>query len=184
MIVALVISKKGKIMENKSLTVRDLFGAGSQAFSPMDIDLTEIKLLSNAMPKDGNIDVNNAEVLATKYLRGADQCGELIAIATAFVAKTKSKKEIAYNRAFVKYRDDKKIKTDKMRAAMAEIDDDYIEATNRYNESIAFAKWINSKYDSFNKMHYMCKKILDRAYPHERSAGWNGSIDNSDNDGW
>lgn len=171
-------------MENKSLTVRDLFGTDSESFSPMDIDLSEIKLLSNAMPRDGNIDVNNAEVLATKYLRGADICGELIAIATAFVGKTKSTKEIAFNRAFVKFKDDSKVKSDKMRAALAEIDDDYINATNRYNEAIAFAKWISSKYDSFNKMHYMCKKILDRAYPHERSSSWNGSITDDIDKGW
>jgi hypothetical protein len=171
-------------MVNKSLTVRDLFGTDSKAFSPLDIDLSEVKALSDAMPKDGNIDINNAEVLATKYLRGADICGELLAIATAFVAKTKSKKEIAYNRAFVKFKDDKKIKTDKMRAAMAEIDNDYIEATNRYNEALAFVKWIDSKYNSFNKMHYLCKKILDRAYPHEKSAYWSGSVTENDAKGW
>jgi len=165
------------------LTVRDLIGV---EFNPLDIDTSEIRELSNALPADGNIDLNNAEVLATKYLRGADICGEMLAIATAHVAKAKTKKNIAYNRAFVKYKDDKKIKTDKLRAAMAEVDDDYIDACNRYDEVLAFAKWINSKYDSFNKMHYLCKKILDRGYMHEKAASWNSSLDldDEDNETW
>lgn len=172
-----------KLLELKmdKLTVRDLIGT---EFSPLDIDTSEIRELSNALPRDGNIDLNNAEVLATKYLRGADICGEMLAIATAHVAKAKTKKTLAYNRAFVKYKDDKKIKTDKLREAMASVDDDYIEACNRYDEVLAFAKWINSKYDSFNKMHYMCKKILDRAYTHEKMSGFNGmDIEEDDNDG-
>ena len=171
-------------MDNdKALTVRDIIGV-REGFDPMDIDLREIRALSDALPKDGNIDLNNAEVLATKYLRGADLCGELMAVATAYLAKTKSRKETLYNKAFVKYKDDKKFKTDKMRMAMAELDEDYIEATNRYNEAIAFSKWVSSKYDSFNKMHYMCKKILDRGYNHERMSGFNGSVDEDDEPAW
>ena len=56
-------------MGSESLTVRELLNGKplGQKFDPMDIDLGEIKILSNAIPKDGNIDVNNAEVLATKY---------------------------------------------------------------------------------------------------------------------
>lgn len=164
-------------MEEKGLTVREILCLGDSGFDPLDFDTTEIRKLSNAMPKDGNIDLNNAETLATKYLKGSDMCGELLALATAYVAKCKDKKNIAYHSAFVKYKDDKTVKTDKLRTAMAEIDDDYIEACNTYNEALAFAKWVNSKYDSFNKMHYMCKKILDRGYTHEKMAGFNGEID-------
>ena len=46
------------------------------AFDPLKLDTSELKELSQAIPKDGNIDTNNAEVLATKFLRGADLCGE------------------------------------------------------------------------------------------------------------
>jgi len=166
-----------------SLTVRELLGI-DKSFDPLDFDTSEIRELSNAIPADGNIDLNNAEVLATKYLRGADICGELLAIATAHMARVKTKKNIAYNRAFVKHKDDSKIKTDKLRAAMAEIDDTYIDTCNDYDAALAFAKWVNSKYDSFNKMHYMCKKILDRGYTHEKMSGFNGGIDEDDyNDG-
>lgn len=166
------------------LTVRDLM---RNEFNLLDIDTSEIRELSNALPRDGNIDTNNAEVLATKYLRGADICGEMLAIATAHIAKAKTKKSITYNMAFVKYKDDKKIKTDKLRAAMAEIDDDYIESCNKHDEILAFVKWIDSKYNNFIRMHYLCKKILDRAYPHERASGWNSSLDDDmydNNDTW
>jgi hypothetical protein len=172
-------------MTNKPVvTVGEILG--SNKFDPMTLDTTEIKELSNAMPKDGNIDINNAEVLATKYLRGADLCGELIAIATAYVSRTKDAKQRAYNQAFlIKSAMNKNIKTDKMRIAFAELDDDYTNACEDYNKAVAFSKWVESKYSSFNKMHYLCKKILERAYSHEKAAGWNGApqVEN-DNEGW
>jgi len=169
---------------SESLTVRDLLNGGGQSFDPMDIDLSEIKALSGAIPRDGNIDTNNAEVLATKYLRGADMCAELLAIATAHAQKSDTLKKKAYGDAALNKSAKAGVKTDKSRAWFAETDDDYIEASNRYSEAIAFVRWINNKYDSFNKMHYMCKKILDRGYTHERMAGFNGSVDSEDKPAW
>jgi len=173
-------------MTNKPVvTVGDILRPESK-LDPMTLDTTEIKELSNAMPRDGNIDINNAEVLATKYLRGADLCGELIAVATAFMSKTKDAKQRAYNQAFlIKSSMNKDIKTDKMRIAFAELDDDYTSACEEYNKALAFSKWVESKYSSFNKMHYLCKKILERAYSHEKAAGWNGQPQVvNDNEGW
>ena len=57
--------------DRQALTVRELLRCSDPSIDPMNIDTSEIKALSDAMPKDGNIDLNNAEVLATKYLRGA-----------------------------------------------------------------------------------------------------------------
>lgn len=140
-----------------------------------DLDTTEIKELSEAMPKDGNIDLNNAEVLATKYLRGADLCSELIAIATIQVGAAKDDKQRAYNYAFaVKSQQHPHLKTDKMRIAFAELDEDYEAACGRFNEASAFYKWINAKHESFIRMHYLCKKILERGYSHERASSWDG----------
>lgn len=167
----------------KHLTIRELLNGGKEGFDPMNIDTSEIRVLSNAIPKDGNIDLNNAEVLATKYLRGADLCSELAAIATAFVQKADTLKKKAYSEAALTKSKAAGIKTDKSRAWFADSDDDFIDASNRYSEAVAFVKWVSSKYDSFNKMHYMCKKILDRGYAHERAAGFNGSV-NSDEPAW
>jgi len=152
------------------LTVRDVISGGSPKFDPLTLDTSEIKALSNAMPKDGNIDINNAEVLAVKYLRGSDICGELLAIATAHLSKTKHLKEVAYSRAFLKAKDDKSVKTDKLRAALADLDEDYIEAINRYNEALAFSKWVDSKYNTFIKAHYMCRDVLKRNMEHEAAT--------------
>lgn len=169
---------------SKALTVRELLKCDEDDnFDPMNIDTREIQTLSQSMPADGNIDTNNAEVLAVKYLRGADICSELMAIATRYIAKTDSEMKRAYNRAFIKYKDDRSIKTDKMRVAYAELDDEYILAQNRNNEAKAFKTWVESKYSSFNKMHYMCKKLLDREYEHERAAGFNGTTPKIE-DGW
>jgi hypothetical protein len=162
-------------MTKQIITAGEVLGS-EHSFDPMALDITEIKELSSALPRDGNIDINNAEVLATKYLRGVDLCGELVAMATAYVSKTKDAKQRAYNQAFlIKSSTNKSIKTDKMRVAYAELDDDYSSACEEHNKALAFFKWIESKHKSFEKMHYLCKKILERAYPHEKMAGWNGN---------
>lgn len=169
---------------NKALTVRDVLRCSEDdVFDPMDMNTREIQELSQSMPADGNIDINNAEVLAVKYLRGADMCSELMAIATRYAAKTDNDMKRAYNKAFIKFKDDKSIKTDKMRVAYAELDEEYILAQNYNTEAKAFLKWVESKYNSFNKMHYMCKKLLDRGYEHERAAGFNGNVPKIE-EGW
>jgi len=165
-------------MTKQLVTVRDVLNGGnSNEFDPMNLDTAEIRTLSDAMPKDGNIDINMAEILATKYLRGADICSELLAIATAHVSKMDTLKKKAYSYAALVKAAANNIKTDKSRAWFAEMDDDYINASNKYSEAMAFAKWVSSKYDSFNKMHYLCKHILKRAYPHEQASSWNGIIE-------
>lgn len=170
-------------MTNKPVvTLGEVLGPGIK-FDPMTLDTTEIKELSNAMPKDGNIDINNAEVLATKYLRGADLCGELIAIATAYVSRTKDAKQKAYNQSFlIKSATNKNIKTDKMRVAFAELDDDYLNACEDYNRAVAFSKWVESKYSSFTRAHYLCRSIVKRGQSNEQAAGWNGNP--VEEDGW
>lgn len=163
---------------NEPLTVRELLNGKDEdnKFDPMTLDTNEIRKLSNSLPKDGNIDINNAERLATKYLRGADICAELLAIATAHAQKMDTLKKKAYSvAALIKTKDIKGIKTDKSRAWFADADDDYIDACNKYAEAIAFVKWVGNKYDSFIKMHYLCRKMLDRAYPHEGASGFPGS---------
>ena len=177
---------------SNQLTVRELLSGGTSGFDPLNLDTTEIRGLSESMPKDGNIDINNAEVLATKFLRGADICAELLAVATAYVAKMDALKKKAYSYAALIKASTNNIKTDKSRAWFAEMDDDYLAACNKYAEALAFAKWVSSKYDSFNKMHYMCKHILKRAYPHEQASSWNGIVEDeykpndssSGKDGW
>ncbi len=173
-------------MKNKkdALTVRELLNG--EGIDPLNYDTSEIRELSSALPKDGNIDLNNAEIMATKYLRGADLCAELLAVSVAYAQKTDTIKKKLYSQAalvnaeeyFTKKNGGKKPDkiTDKMRLLYAEMDDDYIDASNKHDEAIAFSKWIGSKYESFIRIHYLCKKILERGYSHERASSWNGSV--------
>ena len=156
------------------ITARELLGGGMEGFDPLTLDTTEIRELSNAIPRDGSIDINQAEVLATKMLRGADMCSELLAIATVYASKADTQKRKAYSYAAMVKASAAGVKTDKQRMWSADIDDEYIKACNKYSEAIGFVKWIDSKYESFTKMHYLCKKMLERAYPHEAAGGWNG----------
>ncbi len=169
---------------SKSLTVRELLNGGDKKFDPMDIDLSGIKVLSEALPKDGNIDLNNAEVMATKYLKGADMCAELLAIATAYAQKSDTLKKKEFGEAALVRSLKAGIKTDKSRAWYADTDEQYIEACNRYSEAIAFARWVSNKYESFIRIHYLCKKILDRGYAHEKTGNFNESTDDEKEQTW
>lgn len=157
---------------SKTLTVKELMNP--KEFDIGTIDTAEIRALSDAMPADGNIDLNIAEVLAVKYLRGADLCSELLAIATHAVAKTDAQAKKAYSQACINAIN-KGAKTDKQRGWYADSDDDYLTALDKHNEALAFSKWIAGKMDSFRKMHYQCKLLLDRGYGHERMSGFSGN---------
>src|SRR5271168_902452 len=147
----------GNKMHSKSITIRETLDIRS--FDPLDIDTSEIKVLSMSIPKDGNIDLNKAEVLATKFLRGSDLCSELLSIAVSYIGKAESDKKRAYSNAALVKSVTAGHKTDKARAWFADMDDQYIEACNKYNEALAFVEWVQGKYKSFEKMHYLCKKI-------------------------
>ena len=161
-----------------ALTVRELLsGNGVDAFDPLSIDTSEIRTLSESIPKDYSIDINQVEILATKFLRAGDMCGELLAIASCHASKCDTAKKKAYSYAAMVKATAAGIKTDKSRSMFADGDDDYIEACNRYSEAQAFAKWIDSKHASFTRAHYMMKEMLKRYYSQEQASGFNCSTD-------
>jgi hypothetical protein len=158
-------------MSEKSLTVKEIINPDT--FNIGAIDTSEIRALSESIPRDGNIDINNAEILAVKFLRGADLCGELLAIATVAVAKNDALYKSAYSSACIKATN-KGAKTDQQRKWIADSDEEFLAAIEKYNEALGFSKWINSKADSFKKMHYQCKQLLERGYAHERMSNFSG----------
>jgi hypothetical protein len=160
---------------SQALTARELLGG--ESFDPLNLDTSEIRELSNLLPSDGQIDINQAEILATRFLRGADVCGELMAVVTCHVSKLETAKKKAYSEAALSKATAAGIKTDKSRCLFADSDSDYIEACNRYSEASAMLKWVGSKYDSFVRCHYNAKKLLDRQYSHEQASGFNCSTD-------
>ncbi len=52
----------------------------TKGFDPLDIDLSYIEETCAKIPKDGSLDLNEAERLATIFLRCSDYCGELLAM--------------------------------------------------------------------------------------------------------
>ena len=159
---------------SEALTVRELLnGSGVAAFDPLSIDTSEIRALSASIPKDYSIDINQVEILANKFLRGADMCSELLAIASCHASKCDTAKKKAYSYAAMVKATAAGIRTDKARAMFADGDDDYIDACNKCAESQAFVKWIDSKYSSFVRAHYMMKEMLKRNYSHEQASGFN-----------
>ncbi len=169
-----------------NITVRDLINGQGINFDPMTLDTSELRALSESIPRDGNIDINVAEILATKFLRGSDICAELLAIATTQLTKADTECKRCFGVAATEKATLAKMGTAKMREWFANMDQDYINACNRYAELQGLVKWLNGKYDSFYKAHYMCKKLLDRSYAHESQAGWNGngSVVKEENSGW
>jgi hypothetical protein len=68
---------------------------GFSNFDPEAIDVSEIQALSESIPRDGHVDLAMAPVLACKFLRGADICGELLAILSWWCAKKDDMKKLA-----------------------------------------------------------------------------------------
>lgn len=162
---------------NKALTARELLGANIQEFDPLDVDTSEIRAFSAMIPADGQLDINQCEILATKSLRMADLCSELLSIATCYVSKMETERKRCYSQAALVKSAAAGIKTDKSKSWFAESDEDYIAASNKYSEGVALVKWISSKYDSAIRLHYNCKVMLTRNYSHEQASGFNCSTD-------
>jgi hypothetical protein len=159
---------------SKSLTVKELLtgAVGAKAFDPLTIDTSEIRELSSLIPSNGSIDLNQAEIYAAKYLRGADMCAELLAIASSYASRCDTEKKKAYSNAAIAKASAAGVKTDKSRLLFADGDDDYIEACNKHGEAVAFVRWVSSKYDSLVRGHYMMKQMLNRGYQHERASSF------------
>lgn len=162
-------------MNKDILIAREAIAAPN--FDPMNIDLGEIKELSMSIPTDGQIDINQCEILAAKSLRIADLCSEYLAIATCHASKCETNKKKCYSVAALSKASVAGIKTDKSRAWYGESDEDYIEACNKYSEALALVKWLTSKHDSAVRFHYLCKQMLTRNYTNERSAGFSADPD-------
>lgn len=160
---------------SKALTARDILAP--KDFNPMELDLTEIKELSDSIPSNGEVDINQAEILAAKSLRVADLCSDILSIATCYVAKCDTEKKKCYAQAALVKSSAAGIKTDKSKAWYAESDQDFIDASNKYSEALALVKWITSKHESAVRFHYLCKQMLSRNYSSEKAAGFISNTD-------
>jgi len=157
-------------MTDKQVRLGDLLKV--EGLNPMNIDVSYIQDVSHKIPKDGSIDLHEAERLATIFLRCADYCGELISQAVRLVgnkdAERKAKKADAI--------EDKIAKGTPATTARETFSNDakYVASTSAHAEAEAFLVWIKQKYENLIKAHVLCKDLLKAHVEGRNRAGWEG----------
>jgi hypothetical protein len=144
---------------------------GFADFDPERIDISEIRELTEAIPRDGNVDVAVAESLATRFLRGADRCAEILAQLTWWEAKADDEKRRVLAHASLVTAAQKGLKTATERRTYAEGDLEYLKACEASNRAKAMKQWFKNKHDSLVSAHYLMKDIAKGARPHQRASG-------------
>jgi hypothetical protein len=144
---------------------------GFTDFDPEKIDVSEIKELTDSIPKDGNVDTAIAEVMATRFLRGADRCAEFISTLTWWAAKTEDQKRHAFSQAFIVKAVQKGLKTAAEKKAYAEGEEEYLKACETSNRAKAMKQWFQNKHESLISAHYLMKDIAKGGRSHQRAGG-------------
>ena len=137
----------------------------------MDIDVSEFEELAKSMPKDANIDLHNAEVLAAQYLRAADRCSEILSTLILHEGRAKANKSAIRNRMYLAAKDEG-YKTVEERKAYAEGNDDFIEADYNLAKAFAARKNFEMRLDYFLKSHQYMKEKLRGEQRHQMSSGF------------
>jgi len=149
-----------------------------EGFDPMDLDITYVQTTIEKIPLDGVIDINNAENLATLFLRCADYCGDLLAQAARFSGERETEKR-SQKSASIYRKIKEKVTPTVAKEAYAD-DDQYIEAANGATAAESLLKWLEEKHANLIRAHILCKNLLARHSETERANSWRGS-ESSDN---
>ena len=144
---------------------------GFEEFDPDKVDVSEIKELTDCIPKDGNVDTAIAEVMATKFLRGADRCAEFLSIFTWWTAKKDDEKRHVLSQAYHVTAVQKGFKTATDKKVYAEGDEEYMKACEASNRAKAMKQWFQNKHESLVSAHYLMKEISKGDRQHQRAAG-------------
>ena len=140
-------------------------------FNPLDIEIEEFKHLTDAMPRDANIDMANAEKLASSFLRAADRCSEILSTLILLEGRAKSKVNTVKNRLYLEAAQEGH-KTVKDRQAYSESHTDFVSATDAYDEAYAVRKFFEAKQKWFVDAHYLMKQRLKGEYSHQNASGF------------
>lgn len=157
-------------------TTRDVLDISQ--FDPMGLDITYIQETIREIPEDGFIDINNAERLATKFLRCADYTADLLSKAFHYFGHKSTEQKSAKSSAIYK-KIYEKITPTVAKEAYAD-DVLYIKASNEQVTAEALTKWLEEKYQNLIKAHILCKTILSRYMPGERANSWQGNVTEDD----
>jgi hypothetical protein len=140
-------------------------------FNPLDIEIEEFKDLADAMPRDANIDIANAEKLASRFLRAADRCSEILSTLILLEGRAKSNLGTTKNRLYLQASQEGH-RTVKEREAYAESHEEFIVASNSYNEAYAVRKFFEAKQKWFIDAHYLMKQRLKDEYRHQVASSF------------
>jgi len=139
-------------------------------FNPMEVDITYIEETIQLIPKSGMIDLNQAEQLATAFLRCADYCSSLIAQAVRLIGYRDAEKKSQKGTAI-----ETKIQSKVPATTAREVygnDENFIKACNSHTEAQVWSSWINQKYDNLIRAHVLCKDILKSQVQSRNVANW------------
>ena len=141
-------------------------------FDPMNVDVSYIEEVINLIPRDGCIDLSEAEKLATAFLRCADYCGDLVAQSTRFLGYRDAEKKSQKGTAI-----EKKIQNKMPATTAREVygnDEDYVKSCDKHTEAQAWQIWITQKYDNLIRAHVFCKDIMKSHVQNRDMSNWNG----------
>lgn len=127
-------------------------------FDPMNVDVSYIQETIDLIPKSGVIDMNQAERLATVFLRCADYCSDLVAQAVRYLGHKDSLKKAGKGTAI-----ETKIASKTPATTARETygnDPIYITASEKHAEAQAFLSWIQQKHNNLIKAHVLCKDLM------------------------
>jgi len=147
-------------MTDKLITVREKLGLkdfNAESFDPMNIEISEIKLLYESMPRDGNVDVHIARKLALQYLRAADRCSEILATLTLWEQTAEDRKKQTFSLAFLNAKEGDKKVTDLTAKHMAECNKEYLGCCKVAREAKTVRKRFEDMHDHFIKGHHLMK---------------------------
>jgi len=145
------------------------------SFDPEKIDVSEITELTNSIPRDGNVDTAIAEAMATRFLRGADRCAEILAKLTWWEAKTEDRKRHVFAKAFLVTAVENGLKTAAEKKVYAEGNEEYLKACEIGNRAKAMRQWLKNKHEALVSAHYLMKDIAKGGRSHQRMGHQDGS---------
>lgn len=139
-------------------------------FDPKQLNVAEILAMTASIPADGNVDISIAENLATKFLRGADRCSEILSILTWWEAGREDEKRHVYSTKFFEGPAHGHT-TAAAKKAWAEGSKEYMDACDEANKAKAMKQWIKNKHESLVSAHYLMKHIAKGGRPAQLAAG-------------
>lgn len=149
-------------------------------FDPMNVDVSYIQETIALIPKDGQINVNQAEQLATLFLRCADYCSDLMSQAIRYLGYCDSQKKASKGTAI-----ETKIANKTPATTARETygnDPSYVDRSEKHAEAQAFLTFIQQKHNNLIKAHVLCKDLMKAHTQTRDQSAWDPGDEDFDQD--